>query len=360
MRESCSSKESHKSSVSLSHVSQRSSAEESAPVVVTSSAGHHVTSAAGHLHQTAECPSHTQITVTLSQPNTGTMKPKYGHARTPSSDKEKIDNGRISSAISSRFNKHKPSEEFSSEESRTPKSRGSGSFVSSGIVEDERLCKLDGMVTSCSSPDEKDKRSPNIYPSVSRIERVLGKDVSDEPIDFRALRQDIRQLEKETIRRRQEISKPGVDMWSSQNKVGSGISSGFNSGMSPALAYRSLRSLTPDDGDDSTSFHESFEKELIHRRRRRQRSASCSSRCCESDQCCRLDSCQSRSTHSVTGASSRNSSSRSDKSSTRSSRSPSIELIKQGKTYLMDYFKIINPYLKGCNSSHCRAKTSLR
>ena len=27
-----------------------------------------------------------------------------------------------------------------------------------------------------------DNRSSNIYPSISRIERVLGKDVSDEPI----------------------------------------------------------------------------------------------------------------------------------------------------------------------------------
>ena len=109
-----------------------------------------------------------------------------------------------------------------------------------------------------------DNRSSNIYPSISRIERVLGKDVSDEPIDFRALRHDIRQLEKETIRRRQEIeiSRPVVgDVWPELKTTTGPYTSGRNSTMSQSLAYRSLRSLTPDDvDDDSTSFHESFEK----------------------------------------------------------------------------------------------------
>lgn len=230
-------------------------------------------------------------------------------------------------------------QELSSEtDSRTPKSRGSGSFVGSGAAEELRLFKHD-LVSS--SPEEKDKRSVNIYPSMSRIEKVLGKDVSDEPIDFRALRQDIRQLERETIRRRQEIVRPngGGEVWAELK--GGILSSGRESALSPApaLGYRSLRSLTPEDGDDSTSFHESFEKDLVRRRRRR-RSASCSSgRCCETPRPVSgagqsrrgLDSAQSRSTHSVTGASSRNSSSRSEKSSTRSSRSPSIEHLKQGR-----------------------------
>ena len=264
---------------------------------------------------------------------------KYGlHARTlertPSSDT----GGRQprETTVIARIHSHKSGTtetEFSSEtESRTPKSRGSGSFVGSGTTtEDLRLCKHE-LVSS--SPEEKrDKRSSGAsIPSLSRIEKVLGKDVSDEPIDFRALRQDIRQLEKETIRRRQEIVRPtpngGQEIWA---ELKSGVlSSGGDSVLSPAPAYRSLRSLTPEDADDS--FHETFEKELVRRRRRR-RSASCSSRCCESERCCRgLDSGQSRSTHSVTGASSRNSSSRSEKSSTRSSRSPSIEQMKQGDT----------------------------
>ena len=266
---------------------------------------------------------------------------KYGlHARTlertPSSDTGR----QRETTVIARIHSHKSGTtetEFSSEtESRTPKSRGSGSFVGSGTTtEDLRLCKHESVVSS--SPEEKrDKRSSGAsIPSLSRIEKVLGKDVSDEPIDFRALRQDIRQLEKETIRRRQEIVRPtpnggGQEIWA---ELKSGVlSSGGDSVLSPAPAYRSLRSLTPEDADDS--FHETFEKELVRRRRRR-RSASCSSRCCESERCCPgLDSAQSRSTHSVTGASSRNSSSRSEKSSTRSSRSPSIEQMKQGDTMI--------------------------
>ena len=264
---------------------------------------------------------------------------KYGlHARTlertPSSDTQGGRQQPRETTVVARIHSHKSTEtEFSSETgSRTPKSRGSGSFVGSGTTtEDLRLCKHE---LTGSSPEEKrdNKRSSGTsIPSLSRIEKVLGKDVSDEPIDFRALRQDIRQLEKETIRRRQEIVRPapngGQEIWAELKSSGV-LSSGGDSVLSPAPAYRSLRSLTPEDADDS--FHETFEKELVRRRRRR-RSASCSSRCCESERCCRgLDSGQSRSTHSVTGASSRNSSSRSEKSSTRSSRSPSIEQMKQG------------------------------
>ena len=354
MRDSCSSRESHKSSLS-----QRSSADD-AVVVETRD----TTSRRPDLDTPDTCPP----TVRLSQSREAghvsgsSLKQKYSHVRTPSSDRadkfgtiKHVDNGRSSGPLSSRGHSidvvssrghstdmissrghstsHKSGEEFSSEESRTPKSRGSGSFIGSGsgTTDELRLCKHE-LVSS--SPEDRDrdreKRSSNIYPSMSRIEKVLGKDVSDEPVDFRALRQDIRQLEKETIRRRQEIVRPnnGGEIWAELK--GGVLSSGGDSVLSPAPAYRSLRSLTPDDADDSTSFHESFEKELIRRRRTRRRSASCSSRCCESDQCCRLDSGQSRSTHSVTGASSRNSSSRSEKSSTRSSRSPSIEKIKQG------------------------------
>ena len=278
---------------------------------------------------------------------------KYGlHARTlertPSStDTQGGRHQPRETTVVARIHSHKSGTtetEFSSEtESRTPKSRGSGSFVGSGTTtEDLRLCKHE---LTGSSPEEKrdNKRSSGTsIPSLSRIEKVLGKDVSDEPIDFRALRQDIRQLEKETIRRRQEIVRPtpngGQEIWA---ELKSGVlSSGGDSVLSPAPAYRSLRSLTPEDADDS--FHETFEKELVRRRRRR-RSASCSSRCCESERCCRgLDSGQSRSTHSVTGASSRNSSSRSEKSSTRSSRSPSIEQMKQGdtKSNLMTIFSL--------------------
>ena len=160
---------------------------------------------------------------------------------------------------------------------------------------------------------------------MARIEKVLGDDVGDDPIDFAALRNDIRQLEKDTIRRRQEFVKPKSNEIWADLKAGA-LSSGGDSLVSPAPAYTSVRSLTPEDADESTSFHESFEKDFRRRRRTRQRSASCSSRCCD-DQCCRIDSCQSHSTHSVTG------SSRSEKSSTRSSRSPSIEHIKQQGLY---------------------------
>lgn len=379
MRDSCSSRESHKSSLSQRssaddavvvetretrdptsrrHVSTYSSTDDAIMETREMTSRRHVstyssaddavmvetrepTSRRPDLDTPDTCPPTVRMSQSReSQPGHGALKQKYCHVRTPSGDKtdkfgtiKHVDNGRTSSgAISSRGHStsHKSGEEFSSEESRTPKSRGSGSFIGSGsgTTDELRLCKHE-LISSSPEDRDREKRSSNIYPSMSRIEKVLGKDVSDEPVDFRALRQDIRQLEKETIRRRQEIVRPnGGEIWAELK--GGVLSSGGDSVLSPAPAYRSLRSLTPDDADDSTSFHESFEKELIRRRRTRRRSASCSSRCCESDQCCRLDSGQSRSTHSVTGASSRNSSSRSEKSSTRSSRSPSIEKIKQG------------------------------
>ena len=188
-------------------------------------------------------------------------------------------------------------------------------------VEDLRKNKQE---TLKNSSVEKERRSNTVFPSMARIEKVLGNDDGDDPIDFAALRNDIRQLEKDTIRRRKEFVKPkNNEIWTDFKPTT--LSSGGDSLVSPAPAYTSLRSLTPEDADESTSFHESFEKDFRRRRRTRQRSASCSSRCCGSDQCCRIDSCQSHSTHSVTG------SSRSEKSSTRSSRSPSIEHIKQGQ-----------------------------
>ena len=172
----------------------------------------------------------------------------------------------------------------SPEEKRDKRSSGS-SFPGNGNRISERV--------TAHAQHEESRNSDGVssgssLPSMSRIEKVLGKDMSDEPIDFRALRQDIRQLEKETIRRRQEIVRSQGDCQEIVRPNGAseswaevksgGLSSGGDSGLSPAPAYRSLRSLTPEDADDS--FHESFEKELIRRRRRR-RSASCSSRCCQ-------------------------------------------------------------------------------
>ena len=178
-----------------------------------------------------------------------------------------------------------------------------------------------------SSPEEKEGRGLGVaaYPTMSQLEKIIAK----ESAEFKA-KYESKQSEKiETIKRRQEVVREmgRTSVWAEMK--GRTSSSCGDSALSPA--YRSVRSLTPEEADDSTSFHESFEKELLRRRRRR-RSASCSSRCCESEGCCRLDSGQSRSTQSVTGASSRNSSSRSEKSSTRSSRSASIEHIKQGQS----------------------------
>ena len=63
----------------------------------------------------------------------------------------------------------------------------------------------------------------------------------------------------------------------------------------------------------------------------------------------------------------RNSSSRSEKSSTRSSRSPSLECVKQGDTLTLLCIKLGDSVclchhgdVAGCPSSQCRARTSLR
>eukprot|EP00090_Calanus_glacialis_P025880 TRINITY_DN40615_c0_g1_i1.p1 TRINITY_DN40615_c0_g1~~TRINITY_DN40615_c0_g1_i1.p1 ORF type:complete len:605 (-),score=107.43 TRINITY_DN40615_c0_g1_i1:689-2503(-) len=320
VRDSCSSRESHKSSVS-----QRSSQEEAAQDTIRRSETPEDRRRSGSLKQKIHC-----------------------HTRTPSGEQEKfgsksLDSGRASQSHGSRS--HRSGEEINSEESRTPKSRGSGSFAAS---EDLRFCKHE----SSGSPDDKEKKHVSLYP-LSRLSSQ-GRDLHD-PDDWGDSRdKHERHTDKDTIKRRhQEVVRPnGAEILSTDRTELRGTElrgttgpSRADSGVSPP--HRSLRSITPDDGDDSTSFHETFERELTRNRRSRRRSASCSSRCCESHgqgRCGRLDS--GHSTHSVTGASSRNSSSRSEKSSTRSersSRSPSIEYIKQG-----------------CNSSQCRARTSLR
>jgi len=306
-RDSCSSRESHKSSSALS---QRSSQDD---VVVESS-------------RRPGTPDNTPR-LTQSQPSTLKYHRQREH-RKVTLEKEIPSKGHHKEIEKAEVYSKNITKENSSEELKSSKIRTSGP-VMSGTVEDLRLNKLDKINNS-----DRDK-SP-IYPSMSRIEKVLSNDISDDPIDFSALRKDIRQLEKDTIRRRQEFIKPKEgEVWT-DFKSGL-LSSGGDSAISPTTAaYRSLRSLTPEEADESTSFHESFEKEYRRRRRVRQRSASCSSRCCENEHCCRLDSCPSRSTQSVTG------SSRSEKSSTRSSRSPSIEQIKQG-----------------CNASKCRARTNI-
>jgi hypothetical protein len=312
VRDSCSSRESHKSSVS-----QRSSQEEAAQDTIRRSETPEDRRRSGSLKQKIHC-----------------------HTRTPSGEQEKfgsksLDSGRASQSHGSRS--HRSGEEINSEESRTPKSRGSGSFAAS---EDLRFCKHE----TSGSPDDKEKKHVSLYP-LSRLSSQ-GRDLHD-PDDWGDSRdKHERHTDKDTIKRRhQEVVRPnGAEIWSSDRTElrgtelrgtelrGTTAPSRADSGVSPP--HRSLRSITPDDGDDSTSFHETFERELTRNRRSRRRSASCSSRCCESHgqgRCGRLDS--GHSTHSVTGASSRNSSSRSEKSSTRSersSRSPSIEYIKQG------------------------------
>jgi len=315
VRDSCSSRESHKSSVS-----QRSSQEEGAQDIIRRSETPDDRRRSGSLKQKIHC-----------------------HTRTPSGEQEKfgsksLDSGRASQSHGSRS--QRSGEEINSEESRTPKSRGSGSYTAS---EDLRFCKHE----TGGSPDEKEKKHVSLYP-LSRLSSQ-GRDLRD-PDDWGDSREKHeRHTDKDTIKRRhQEVTRPnGAEIWANDRTElrGTIAPSRADSGVSPP--HRSLRSITPEDGDDSTSFHETFERELSRHRRSRRRSASCSSRCCESQgqgRCGRLDS--GHSTHSVTGASSRNSSSRSEKSSTRSersSRSPSIEYIKQG-----------------CNSSQCRARTSLR
>ena len=308
MRDSGSSRESHKSSVS-----QRSSQED----------------AIESLRMATDTPEDQHVR------HSGSLKQKYCHIRTPS-DVEKTS--------------CKPSEVVRPTQgillsrtncegnlSRTQKSSvatsTSTTTATSDINSEERpgpkvaVCKHE----LASSPEEK-----AVYPSMSQLERIIAK----ESAEFKA-KYESKQTEKiETIKRRQEvvreIGRGGV--WA---ELKGRTSSCGDSALSPA--YRSVRSLTPEEADDSTSFHESFEKELLRRRRTRRRSASCSSRCCESEGCCRLDSGQSRSTQSVTGASSRNSSSRSEKSSTRSSRSASIEHIKQGMSQVSPHFLSTKP-----------------
>ena len=136
----------------------------------------------------------------------------------------------------------------------------------------------------------------------------------------------------------------GAEMWRGEERpelregATGGAGSRTDSGRVSPPRLRN-RSTTPDE-EDSASFHETYEREMVRRRRGeeyslkcvsrqfpgRRRSASFSSRCCGP-----LDS--GHSTHSATGASSRNSSSRSEKSSTRSSRSPSLECVKQGEPF---------------------------
>ena len=303
VRDSCSSRESHKSSVS-----QRSSQEEGAQDIIRRSETPDDRRRSGSLKQKIHC-----------------------HTRTPSGEQEKfgsksLDSGRASQSHGSRS--QRSGEEINSEESRTPKSRGSGSYTAS---EDLRFCKHE----TGGSPDEKEKKHVSLYP-LSRLSSQ-GRDLRD-PDDWGDSREKHeRHTDKDTIKRRhQEVTRPnGAEIWANDRTElrGTIAPSRADSGVSPP--HRSLRSITPEDGDDSTSFHETFERELSRHRRSRRRSASCSSRCCESQgqgRCGRLDS--GHSTHSVTGASSRNSSSRSEKSSTRSersSRSPSIEYIKQGQ-----------------------------
>ena len=293
MRDSCSSRESHKSSLS-----QRSSQEDAIESLrrPESPEDHHVR-------------------------HSGSLKQKYCHILTPGGDLEKT-TCKTQGILSRHQRQEEEPNQKVTEEIKTVKTRTSGSY--GGVV-----CKHDLV----SSPEEKESRSQSVsvYPTMSQLEKIIAK----ESAEFKAKYENKQSEKIETIKRRQDTARTG-EVWA---ELKGRTSSFADSAISPA--YRSLRSLTPEeDADDSTSFHESFEKELMRRRRIRRRSASCSSRCCESEHC-RLES---RSTHSVTGASSRNSSSRSEKSSTRSSRSPSIEHIKQG-WYILLYFLYETPQL---------------
>jgi len=312
MRDSGSSRESHKSSVS-----QRSSQED----------------AIESLRMT-ETPEDQHVR------HSGSLKQKYCHIRTPS-DVEKASCKPTQGILLTRTNCE--GNTMRSQKTSVTTTTTTTSTTTSDLNSEERqgpglksaVCKHEVVA---SSPEEKEGRGLGVtaYPTMSQLEKIIAK----ESAEFKA-KYESKQTEKiETIKRRGEVVREigRSNVWA---ELKGRTSSCGDSALSPA--YRSVRSLTPDEADDSTSFHESFEKELLRRRRTRRRSASCSSRCCESEGCCRLDSGQSRSTQSVTGASSRNSSSRSEKSSTRSSRSASIEHIKQG-----------------CNSSNCRARTSLR
>ena len=308
MRDSGSSRESHKSSVS-----QRSSQEDAIESL-----------------RMAETPEDQHVR------HSGSLKQKYCHIRTPS-DVEKTSckpsevvrptQGILLSRTNCEGNisrTQKTSVATSSTTTTATSDINSEERPTSKSVVCAAVCKHE----LASSPEEKEGRGLGVaaYPTMSQLEKIIAK----ESAEFKA-KYESKQSEKiETIKRRQEVVREmgRASVWA---ELKGRTSSCGDSALSPA--YRSVRSLTPEEADDSTSFHESFEKELLRRRRTRRRSASCSSRCCESEGCCRLDSGQSRSTQSVTGASSRNSSSRSEKSSTRSSRSASIEHIKQGLSH---------------------------
>lgn len=303
MRDSGSSRESHKSSAS-----QRSSQEDAIESL-----------------RLAETPEDQHVR------HSGSLKQKYCHIRTPS-DVEKTSckpsevvrptQGILLSRSNCEGNT------LRNQKTSVTTNTTTTSTTTSDINSEERpaaksvVCAAVCKHELPSSPEEKEGRG---YPTMSQLEKIIAK----ESAEFKA-KYESKQSEKiETIKRRQEVVREmgRTTVWA---ELKGRTSSCGDSALSPA--YRSVRSLTPEEADDSTSFHESFEKELLRRRRTRRRSASCSSRCCESEACCRLDSGQSRSTQSVTGASSRNSSSRSEKSSTRSSRSASIEHIKQGQS----------------------------
>ena len=308
MRDSGSSRESHKSSAS--HRSSQEDAIESL--------------------RTAETPEDQHVR------HSGSLKQKYCHIRTPSDlEKTSCKPGEVvrppQGILLSRSNcegnmvrSQKTSVTTTTTTSTTTSDMNSEERPATRSVVSASVCKHE----LPSSPEEKEGRGLGVaaYPTMSQLEKIIAK----ESAEFKA-KYESKQSEKiETIKRRQEVVREmgRASVWAEMK--GRTSSSCGDSALSPA--YRSVRSLTPEEADDSTSFHESFEKELLRRRRTRRRSASCSSRCCESEGCCRLDSGQSRSTQSVTGASSRNSSSRSEKSSTRSSRSASIEHIKQGQS----------------------------
>ena len=304
MRDSGSSRESHKSSAS-----QRSSQEDAIESL-----------------RLAETPEDPHVR------HSGSLKQKYCHIRAPSAPSEPTEVVRPTQGILlSRSNCE--GNTLRNQKTSVTTTTTTTSTTTSDINSEERpaaksvVCAAVCKHELPSSPEEKEGRGlgVTVYPTMSQLEKIIAK----ESAEFKA-KYESKQSEKiETIKRRQEVVREigRTTVWA---ELKGRTSSCGDSALSPA--YRSVRSLTPEEADDSTSFHESFEKELLRRRRTRRRSASCSSRCCESEACCRLDSGQSRSTQSVTGASSRNSSSRSEKSSTRSSRSASIEHIKQGQS----------------------------
>ena len=303
MRDSGSSRESHKSSAS-----QRSSQEDAIEPL-----------------RLAETPEDQHVR------HSGSLKQKYRHIRTPSDvEKASCKPGEVvrptQGILLSRTNCEG---NLVRNQKTSVTTTTTTSTTTSDLNSEERPVTKSLVVCKhelASSPEEKEGRGLDVsttYPTMSQLEKIIAK----ESAEFKA-KYESKQTEKiETIKRRQEVVREmgRTSVWA---ELKGRTSSCGDSALSPA--YRSVRSLTPEEADDSTSFHESFEKELRRRRRTRRRSASCSSRCCESEGCCRLDS-----TQSVTGASSRNSSSRSEKSSTRSSRSASIEHLKQGQYSLV-------------------------